>query len=335
MCPRKTTNKLRKRYAMYVWTNGFDPDVTGCDLASKFLEWDEKGPCFTHVWNTKAKRDWLWATCNRAGREVDTIFVSDVRNNLKAAYDTGNCETTEIAIVKEMLREGHTQVPNLKIYGLYAASDIDVSEKDMVKYIVYYNDFCAESSVERFDGVAVNNEAYAGIKCGDLSDRLLYLDNLQKIVTEARKQVNGILLTHFSVGWHWGQCDGSASLMTWNGTTSDVNHHMIDIFDSIDVQVGYITYPAVSERMITAGYEHALALNKPIFTTLYTNPATPCQTTFFPDDSCHVPGHSESDMFNIIDGFSTNNIPYARACIHYFRGVYSTGVHPDWPIHNG
>ena len=31
----------------------------------------------------------------------------------------------------------------LSIYGLYAVSDIDVSEKDLVQYIVYYNDQCA------------------------------------------------------------------------------------------------------------------------------------------------------------------------------------------------
>ena len=35
------------------------------------------------------------------------------------------------------------QVPGLKIYGLFAVDDRDVSEQNLVKYIVYYNDVCA------------------------------------------------------------------------------------------------------------------------------------------------------------------------------------------------
>lgn len=324
----------RKHYAMYVWTTGFDHNVPGCDKA-KFLEWNTKGPCFTHVWNTKAKRDWLWATCNLHGREVDTIFVSDVHHNLKKAYDTGDCTSAAIATVKDMLVEGHTKVSNLKIYGLYAVSDIAVSEKDLVKYIVYYNDVCARSDIERFDGIATNNEAYATIKCGNMNERLKYLDNLQAIVTEARKQKHGVLLTHYSVSWHWGICHGVVSNMTWNGKTSDVTHHMIDIFDSIDVQVGYIIYPAISDRMKIAGYDYAMSINKPIFTTSYTNKDSPCQITFFPDDSCRIKGHNETAMFSIFDGFPANGISYARPCIHYFRGIYSTGGYPGWPVHDG
>lgn len=99
--------------------------------------------------------------------------------------------------------------------------------------------FYTVNQSEKFDGVAVNNEAYAGIKCGSMEDRVKYLDNLQEIVTNARKQVDGVLLTHYSVGWHWGRCNSSASLMSWNGNEIDFNNHAIDIFDSIDVQVMY------------------------------------------------------------------------------------------------
>jgi len=35
------------------------------------------------------------------------------------------------------------KIPELKIYTLFADSDANVSEKDKVKYIVYYNDNCA------------------------------------------------------------------------------------------------------------------------------------------------------------------------------------------------
>ena len=35
------------------------------------------------------------------------------------------------------------QVPGLHVYGLFAVSDLAVSEQYLVKYIVYYNDKCA------------------------------------------------------------------------------------------------------------------------------------------------------------------------------------------------
>ena len=96
------------------------------------------------------------------------------------------------------------------------------------------------SSNEKFDGVAVNNEAYGGIKCSDILERTTYLDNLQKIVDEADKQIQGKLLTHYSIGWHWGICDDInfvPDLFPWNGKNASANIHMIDIFDDVDVQV--------------------------------------------------------------------------------------------------
>ena len=35
------------------------------------------------------------------------------------------------------------KIPELKIYTLFADSDANVSERNRVKYIVYYNDNCA------------------------------------------------------------------------------------------------------------------------------------------------------------------------------------------------
>ena len=99
----------RKQYSMYVWTTGYDVTISGCDV-TKFMEWNSKGECFTHTWNTNDKRTWLWNTCNSAGREIGAIFVSDVHHNLKHAYDTGDCTTSDIALVKQMLTEGHSQV---------------------------------------------------------------------------------------------------------------------------------------------------------------------------------------------------------------------------------
>lgn len=57
------------------------------------------------------------------------------------------------------------------------------------------------------------------------------------IKTEAMKQVHGHLLTHYSVSWHWGRCGSTQKLITYNGKTQVAVRHMIDIFDSLDVQV--------------------------------------------------------------------------------------------------
>lgn len=91
---------------------------------------------------------------------------------------------------------------------------------------------------EKCDGVAVNNEAYASIKChSGQSEQTRYLQNLNMIKTEAMKQVHGHLLTHYSVSWHWGRCGSTQKLITYNGKTQVAVRHMIDIFDSLDVQV--------------------------------------------------------------------------------------------------
>ncbi|CAC5397491.1 unnamed protein product [Mytilus coruscus] len=152
------------------------------------------------------------------------------------------------------------------------------------------------SADEKFDGVAVNNEAYASLKChSGQSEQIRYLQNLNMMKTEAMKQVHGHLLTHYSVSWHWGRCGSTQKLITYNGKTQDAVRHMVDIFDSIDVQ------------------------------------GDPCHTTFFPS-SCNKGNHTEAGMFDVFDHFKNNGIEQALPCIHYFRGIYSSGGNPDWPI---
>ncbi|XP_041373472.1 uncharacterized protein LOC121386588 [Gigantopelta aegis] len=320
-------------YAMYVWTRGFDHTVSGCDL-TKFLQWQTSDHnCFTHTWDTAGRRQWLWDTCNLAGREVSRIFLSDVHNKLKQAFQAKSCAGSEVQLVKTAVAEGHQQVTDLKIYALFAVSDLAVTEAELVKQVVWYNDNCAGSDGERFDGVAANNEAYAHIKNADVATRVAYLDKLDAIAVNAATQQQGQLVTHYSMSWHWGIRSDGQNDFTWRGKTQDATRHMIDIFDSTDVQVAFTVYPAISDRMNQAGYAHAVYSNKPIFTTFYTNKAVPCQTSFFPESctSWHV--GTEAAMFGAIDQFGQKGIPLAKPCIHYFRGVYSSGVHPDWPSH--
>ena len=113
----------------------------------------------------------------------------------------------------------------------------------MYTYIMTINEIQDTSSFvtgcpyDRFDGVAVSNNAYAGIKCADDATRTSYLDKLNVIQNEAQKQTSGKLLTHFSISWHWGLCSDADSMIDWKGTHATATQHMIDIFDSVDIQV--------------------------------------------------------------------------------------------------
>ena len=79
-------------YAMYVWTTGFDATVSGCDEV-KLIAWDKTGDpqCYTHTWDTPAGRQWLWDTCNRAGHEVRSVFVSDIKLSLQPGHAANDC----------------------------------------------------------------------------------------------------------------------------------------------------------------------------------------------------------------------------------------------------
>ncbi|KAK3087880.1 hypothetical protein FSP39_011909 [Pinctada imbricata] len=156
--------------------------------------------------------------------------------------------------------------------------------------------FFEDSSLQKFDGVAVNNEAFTQIKCGNDVIRTSFLDKLQEIRNEAAKQKNGKLYTHYSVSWNWGLCQNKLDDIHWHNSIKPAPWHMIDIFDSIDIQ------------------------------------DSPCQISFFPE-YCRGHTFSETDMFNRYDRMKDFGIGYARPCIHAFREIYSSGGHHLWPPH--
>lgn len=321
-------------YAMYVWKSGFDGTVPGCDT-SKLVAWDKAADpeCYTHTWETPSARQWLWDTANRPGREVGRLFIADVKNRLEDAYFAGDCSDPGVQSVKTMLRDGHCKSPGIELYALFATSDVDVSEQDHVPYVVWYNDVCAAAANERFDGVAVNNEAWNDVKCTAPAAEEGYLDDLQAIADAA-----GSLPTHYSIGWKWSYCDGVEVDVDWDGSTQPATHHMIDIFDSVDVQVAHVSASTVASRAQTAGYAYALGLGKPFYVLSYTNKSSlsECTVTHFPFDCVGWPWSNahRSDAFlmdDLFDSFAAEGIPAAISGIHFFRGVYGSGVHTDWP----
>ena len=112
----------------------------------------------------------------------------------------------------------------------------------MAKTKLYVSSLCTlANSAQKIDGVAVNNEHYSGIHDAVVSVRTDHLTKLDEIRTEAAKQADGTLLTHFSVGWWWSKVSGNLDYFTWNGNNRTAGEHMIDIFNSVDVQVGRVS----------------------------------------------------------------------------------------------
>lgn len=133
---------LGPSYSMYVWTEGFDDSLTGGD--SLIFDWDSQNETYsTHTWNTDERRQWLWATCRRTGRRISEIYLSGAHDILRTAYELNSPTHHGLDLIRRTIREGHEQVPGLKIFALYADSDLSVTEQKKVRHAVWYNDVCA------------------------------------------------------------------------------------------------------------------------------------------------------------------------------------------------
>ena len=59
-----------------------------------------------------------------AGREINTIFLSSIKDVLQDGYMNGVCSTADVELLKTSLAVGHQRVAGLKIYALFAVSDV-------------------------------------------------------------------------------------------------------------------------------------------------------------------------------------------------------------------
>ncbi|CAG2226807.1 unnamed protein product [Mytilus edulis] len=145
---------MNNGYAIYVWRDGYDPTIPGCSQ-SDFLNWDKHSKCFTHTWDTHSRRQWLWNTCKVQGREIRKIFLADVHHKLRDGFNAKSCGIPGIQLIKQTLSEGHSTVPGLQVYALFAVSDIDVSEKNLIKHVEQQED-----NRESEDGESDSTESY-------------------------------------------------------------------------------------------------------------------------------------------------------------------------------
>ena len=281
---------------MYVWDKEFERSED-CGI-----EDTQKTSCFHRVHVQRLKK-----SIHRA--EVDTVLFSFPQNELK------RCSERVVSTLRELREE------KVKVYQLYAASDAAFSEQHMVQEVNRFNEHCGET----FDGVAVNNEAF--VKCCDdtcdQSQALTFLENMKRTKDNASP-----LPFHFSIAWHWGDCSKKPFDITLDGITKSATQHMIDIADSVDVQVAWSEAPEMIRRARVAGYSDS---EKPFFVLAYTNKVEDCRLTFFPGE-CVVGDSTEKGLFDAFEAVESE-LTSAKGGIHYYSDAFFSDL-PGWPSCN-
>ena len=336
-------------YAMYVWTSGFDPNAANCNGVYPINAAGDNATCFHHNWDTPAARSKLWSSCFNPGREITRLFLSDAKHRIEndGRDALGNCDPELMALLSEAHMSG------VRVYALFADSQASFSESSMAAYPNRFNANCGTDDIY-FDGVAVNNEYFATIKACDaithentvnVAAQQDHLDKLQLAVHNAAP-----LPLHFSVSWNWECCSCSANKtrnLEWpagSGITKSALAHMVDISDSVDVQVAFITPDAMASRSTPAYQYWYSKRNKSstsrVYTLAYTNPTDDCRTSFSPHregsatstDSCAFGTRTEAGMYQGFD-YVESRLPSMGGGIHFMNGMYGSGITSGWPVH--
>jgi hypothetical protein len=305
--------------------------------------------CFNHNWETQEARERLWASCQVPGREITRIFLSDIKSRVEnnGLNSEGVCDSVLLATLAEAHERG------VRVYALFAVSDAAFSETYMATYPNEFNAACG-TELAYFDGVSVNNEYFSQIRDCDNPDNTLeqqiLLDKLKITASNAAP-----LPLHFSVSWNWDCCSCSSQSyatrdVQWpadGGEIKSALHHMVDIVDSIDVQVAYNTPSAMISRS-AASYDYWTqkvdkSSTSKVYALAYTNPTDLCQVSFSPhaegsstaSDVCSIGNQerTEASMYAAFDDVETE-YPLLKGGIHFMNGVYGSGITDGWPVHD-
>lgn len=276
------------------------------------------------------------------------MFLEDVYDRIKDNGFSSNGNSCDADLVS-FLKEAHER--GIRVYALFAASDEAFSETSMASLVPQFNSVCGDE-LSYFDGVSVNNEYFSKVReCSDENEKaqIQFLTDLNTTVHNSLP-----LPLHFSVSWNWDCCDcGSEDYkpryLTWNGATKTALAHMIDLVDSVDVQVAY-NLPEVMEARALPPYEYWMekpnkSSTSALYVLAYANPNEEgiCQLSFAPQivgsstvpDTCSKGNinRTEESMFEAFD-YIENKLPGAIGGIHYMGGVFSTGIIDSWPKHD-
>jgi hypothetical protein len=334
-------------YAMYVWTQGFNASAPFCGgiYPESKAPGTDYATCWYHNWESSSARQHLWASMNVPNRKITRIFVSDVKKRIEYnGYKSPNSNICDQDLIS-FLTESHQR--GIKVYALFAVSDASFSETYMAKYPHQFNLACG-TEFAYFDGVSVNNEHFSKVRDCSLENQdaqLQFLTDLQTTATNSKP-----LPLHFSVSWNWDCCNCSSDsyvprTLDWDGQSKTALEHMIDIVDSVDVQVAY-NVPTVMERRARPPHQYWTNKNdksstSALYILAYASPNYLCQLSFSPhktgsttvQDECKQGDRTEAGMFAAFD-FIENALDGAIGGIHYMGGVYSTGMTDDWPKHD-
>jgi hypothetical protein len=306
----------KDNYLMYVWNDRYDAARCGSNLPAK----KDDETCWPHAWRSDAERSKLLAASVQPGRRVGRVLLSSVSSALSNAAG-GECD----ADIRATLLSLHSR--SVQVYALFGDSREEFVEAELIPRVVAWNQHCARSNQEKFDGVSVNNEALRHFK-RDAERAAGWLGGLRRCRDAARA---GQLPLHFSVGWHWGWRSVSneePNNVDFAGANKKVSEHIIDLVDSIDIQVGWTEAEQMVRRARLAGLSYARSQSKKVYILAYTNDVDEdCRLSFFPySEGCSVGDHTESGMFaafDATDGSWTGGI-------HYYGNAYSSGL-PGWP----
>lgn len=333
-------------YSMYVWTQGFNASAPFCNGIYPELKTGDYASCWNHNWETPTARQHLWASTKVKKRKVTRIFLSDVKSRIEHNGYSSPSSTTCDADLVSFLSEAHQR--GIKVYALFAVSNEAFSETYMAKYPNEFNTVCGTDTAY-FDGVSVNNEYFSQVRsCDDPIKETAQLKFLTDLSTTAANSYP--LPLHFSVSWNWECCDCSSASyvprnLEWGGETKTALAHMIDIVDSVDVQVAY-NLPQVMEERAEPAYQYWMnkanvSTTSRLYVLAYASPSSTCQTSFAPHakgsttviDTCNSANRTEAGMFAAFDHVE-EQLPGAVGGIHYMGGVFSTGMTDGWPKHD-
>jgi len=333
---KRTTTAELSDTLIYVWSEAF----IGSETCTSLFQTDPE--CRTHTWEEPGQLERLVETVAKG--KIRHVLLSGTYGRIIEKVDGAfhcKCPGDEVYAAVTLLHEAGSEV-----YALFAASDEKVSERYFVPCVEEYNEKCATSESHKFDGVSVNNEHLSTIISNFDCNNEMVIDHLDKL-TEIKTRA-APLPFHFSVGWWWGSSDKCGDI-TYANRTQSLTKHIIDIIDSLDIQVATNVASMMVNRAADATY--AIAKGKRAWVLAYTSAgkgatSLNCYTGFY-DSGGKCTGSSLLRCQQIVDGnkrcsqsgmrselsTATKSMPGLLPGIHAYHNAYQSGL-PGWEKFN-
>ncbi|EJK58991.1 hypothetical protein THAOC_20844 [Thalassiosira oceanica] len=350
-------------YLSYVWAQFFTPALCRTSPNGAYVTWRDPdnwdAGCFDRTYDTPEQRSRMWKAFDTGVErddKVDKILLStvgtphsDEPDKIENIGNPAHCPEDLMITIAEAHQRG------IQVYALFSSECLGICEREGVSNTVQYNEICGDYFGEEvtFDGVAVNNESFNDVQSCNAGQLTRILDELQDAQDIA---ASGDLPLHFSLGWRWEECS-----LTWNGRRKKFTEHSMDIVQSIDVQVGFTLSHEMSARA-QSFYDYWQSIRgfdelaDSFYVLAYANPVETegreCQISFAPhlegalepeagpdicrclvwDDRCDL---TMAGMQNALQAVQSNpSLEGALGGIHYYGGVYATGITDGWPTIN-